>query len=147
MKSANDVFVFGSNLSGYHGAGAAKYALNNYGAVWGRGVGLYGQSYALPTKDRKIQTLPISEIDKHIADFIQVVARNPEKTFWVTRIGCGLAGYTDDQIAPLFTRAFLVTLRTKTNKWVLLNNIRLPKNFLDILCPNNYHESWISFTE
>lgn len=136
MTNKNDVFVFGSNLSGYHGAGAAKTAHQLYGAVWGRGVGLYGRSYALPTKDHKIRTLTLDEIRTHVDDFIYVVRSNPDRTFWVTRIGCGLAGYSDRDIAPMFNNIILPSFP---------DNVKLPRKFLDIILPGEYKEFWVSF--
>ena len=97
-----NIFVFGSNLAGRHGAGAARFAMKNHGALWGRGIGLVGNSYAIPTKDENIKTLPIEEITHHVRDFIQFAKNNPQLTFQLTPIGCGLAGYTYDQIGPLF---------------------------------------------
>lgn len=104
LPSDNEIFVFGSNLSGIHGAGAAAEALN-YGAVWGKGVGLFGRSYAIPTKDERIKTLPLREIKPHIEAFVKFTQEHPELRFFVTRIGCGLAGFQDSQIAPLFKDA------------------------------------------
>jgi hypothetical protein len=142
MQTKNDIFVFGSNLSGYHGAGAAHIAHTLYGAKWGRGVGLYGRSYALPTKDKRILTLPLTEVDKYVEEFIGVAIRNPQLTFWVTKVGCGLAGFTDNLIAPLFHRSFI-----QNEEGVeLIKNIKLPKDFLDILRPKGYSSEWISFT-
>lgn len=100
-----ECFVFGSNLAGVHGAGAALYARKHHGAVLGKGIGICGNSYAIPTKDANIVTLPIREITKYVNQFIDFAERNPDMTFMVTRIGCGLAGYTDTQIAPLFKDA------------------------------------------
>jgi len=97
-----DIFVFGSNLAGIHGAGAARYALNNCGAIWGHGVGLQGSSYAIPTRDHRIKTLPLETIQKYVDDFIQFARSTPNLTFEVTPIGCGLAGYSVYQIAPMF---------------------------------------------
>ncbi len=102
MSSTEPVFVFGSNLSGVHGAGAAKFARDNHGAVFGQGVGLQGNSYAIPTKDRRIKTLPLSDIWPYVLQFIEFAKQHPEMRFNVTRIGCGLAGYTDKDIAPMF---------------------------------------------
>ena len=99
------VFVFGSNLKGIHGAGAARYALDYYGAAWGEGKGRYGDSYGIPTKDANIQTLPLKRIQAYVEEFLQYAASNPKDFFLVTRIGCGLAGYVDDQIAPFFKDA------------------------------------------
>lgn len=97
-----EIFVFGSNLQGIHGAGAARVAYVKFGAEPGVGEGPTGQSYAIPTKYDVRKTLPLHVICQKIDKFIEYANRNKEKTFWVTRIGCGLAGYTDEQIAPLF---------------------------------------------
>lgn len=99
------VMVFGSNLAGVHGAGAARFAKMMHGAVWGEGVGHHGNSYAIPTKDRKIHTLSTTAIRTFVNDFLKYAAAHPELTFQVTRIGCGLAGYTDREIAPMFMDA------------------------------------------
>lgn len=99
------IFVFGSNLAGRHGKGAAKVALQKYGAIYGKGVGLQGQSYAIPTKNHNIITLPIETISFYIDEFKQFCINNPHLNFYVTRIGCGLAGYKDQEIAPLFTNS------------------------------------------
>lgn len=96
------VFVFGSNLAGRHGAGAALYALHKHGAIYGQGAGPQGNSYAIPTKDHKLKPLPLIEIRKYVGLFLFWAKATPEKAFQVTRIGCGLAGYTDQQIAPMF---------------------------------------------
>ena len=100
-----EIFCFGSNLAGIHGAGAAAYARKHHGAIYGQGIGLQGQSYAIPTKDARSITLPIREITKYVNQFIDFAGRSPSMAFMVTRIGCGLAGYTDIQIAPLFKDA------------------------------------------
>jgi hypothetical protein len=97
----DEIFVFGSNLAGVHGAGAAKLAMK-FGAVYGRGIGFSGQTYALPTKDAKIMTLPLHEINKYVNDFLITCYQHPEKKFLLTRVGCGLAGYFDEEIAPMF---------------------------------------------
>ena len=99
------VFVFGSNLAGIHGAGAAKQAHEDFGAVWGRGAGSAGRSYAIPTKDRSIKTLPLPAIWLHVREFLDYAKAHPAKTFFVTRIGCGLAGYSETEIAPFFAAA------------------------------------------
>lgn len=97
------IFVFGSNLAGHHGKGAAKYALDNYGAIYGRGIGLQGHSYAIPTKDAKLKTLPLTEIKKYVDEFLEfAIIAKEHYDFFVTSIGCGLAGYTFEQIAPMF---------------------------------------------
>jgi hypothetical protein len=99
------IFVFGSNLAGIHGAGAALYARKHHGAILGQGIGLQGDSYAIPTKDKKIKTLPLEQIKPHVDEFILFAKSHPELTFQVTRIGCGLAGYTDKDISPMFKDA------------------------------------------
>jgi hypothetical protein len=98
------IFVFGSNLSGRHGKGSAAYAREHHGAVYGKGVGLQGSSYAIPTKDHALRTLPLNQIKLYVRRFIEFAAEHPEMTFKVTRVGCGLAGYSDKQMAPLFTK-------------------------------------------
>ena len=99
------VFVFGSNEAGRHGAGAALFARENHGAVYGVGVGRTGDSYAIPTKDKNIKTLPLAVIEKYVSEFIKYAAQHPATVFNVTRIGCGLAGYKDEDIAPMFKDA------------------------------------------
>lgn len=100
MRVAN--FVFGSNLAGIHGAGAAKAALNLYGAVWGEGVGHFGNSYAIPTKDREIITMKLDEIEPYVKDFISYTNANPDIDFLVTAIGTGLAGIPVLDMAHMF---------------------------------------------
>lgn len=95
-----EIFVFGSNLSGMHGGGAAFVAYRKFGAVWGQGVGLQGQSYGIPTMQGGVET-----IQPYVDEFIQFAGEHPELTFLVTRIGCGIAGFTDDEISPLFKKA------------------------------------------
>ncbi len=97
-----DIFVFGSNLAGRHGAGAARFAVKKHGAIYGQGIGLQGQSYGLPTKDERIQTLPLDRIAGYVADFLTLAASRPDLTFYVTPVGCGLAGYKRAQIKPMF---------------------------------------------
>ena len=96
------IFVFGSNKAGVHGAGAAKYALENMGAIYGKGRGQWGQSYALPTKNRNIRSLSIEDIAKEVHWFKQWALIHQHTEFQVTQVGCGLAGFTKEQIAPLF---------------------------------------------
>lgn len=96
------VFVFGSNLAGRHGKGAAKHALEHHGAIYGQGVGRQGMSYAIPTKGATLVTLALYIIREHVREFISYAYANPDTSFYVTRVGCGLAGYTDAQMAPLF---------------------------------------------
>src|SRR6218665_1904036 len=96
------IFVFGSNLSGIHGAGAAAVALDKHHAEWGVGEGLTGNSYALPTKGVRITFMPLEEVIKHIRKFVEFANTHPELEFQVTRVGCGLAGFKDREIAPHF---------------------------------------------
>ena len=110
------IFVFGSNLQGAHAGGAARIAAERFGAIWGQGVGLQGQAYAIPTMQG-----PVSSSTPYVDEFINFADSHPEYEFLVTRIGCGIAGFKDEQIAPLFKEALKI------------KNIRLPKAFLDIL--------------
>jgi hypothetical protein len=96
----NEIFVFGSNLRGMHGGGAALIAWRKFGAIIGQGVGLQGQSYAIPTMQGGVET-----IKPYVDDFIEFARMNQKLTFLVTRIGCGIAGFTDEEIAPLFKEA------------------------------------------
>jgi hypothetical protein len=99
------IFVFGSNLAGRHGKGAALTAFKDHGAVYGQGVGLQGTSYAIPTKDEDLKTLPLNKIKKYVENFVRFAELNPSMYFNVTRVGCGLAGYEDSDIAPMFADA------------------------------------------
>jgi hypothetical protein len=99
------IFVFGSNLAGIHGAGSAKAALDKYGAVYHQGVGPQGLSYAIPTKDERIRTLPLSVVNNYVLQFIDYAKKNPELDFYVVKIGCGLAGFNEDEISPMFVGA------------------------------------------
>jgi hypothetical protein len=96
----NEIFVFGSNLKGMHGGGAAYIAYRKFGAIMGQGVGLQGQSYAIPTMQGGVET-----IRPYVDEFIQFAKEHQDLTFLVTRIGCGIAGFTDDEISPLFEKA------------------------------------------
>lgn len=113
----DEVFVFGSNLAGRHGAGAALLAMRQFGAVYGQGEGAMGRSYALPTKDRRLRVLPLAEIEVGIVSFLGHARRRPAATFMVTQVGCGLAHYTPAEIAPLFGPE-------------LPANVRLPASFI-----------------
>lgn len=114
----NDIFVFGSNLAGAHDGGAARLASQKFGAIWGQGVGLQGNSYAIPTMQGGIET-----IKTYVDEFIEFAKSHPELTFYVTKIGCGIAGFKEEEIAPLFKTA------------INISNIRLPEDFMDILSP------------
>ena len=113
------IFVFGSNLAGVHGAGSARYACMEKGAVYGCGIGLQGNSYAIPTKDEYIDSLSLNKIQIHIRNFISFAENNPEMEFDIVAIGCGLAGFAPEQIAPMFKNA--------------PKNCNLPKEFTDII--------------
>ena len=108
----NEIFVFGSNLKGMHCGGAAYIAYRKFGAIMGQGVGLQGQSYAIPTMQGGVET-----IRPYVDEFIKFAKQHPELTFLVTRIGCGIAGFTDEIISPLFAEAHGV------------DNIVLPPNW------------------
>lgn len=97
--------VFGSNLAGLHGAGAALFAKRHFGAKQFVGEGLTGDAYALPTKDRHIETRPLLDVRDSVIDFLDTARQHPELLFKVTRVGCGLAGFVNEQIAPMFTDA------------------------------------------
>jgi hypothetical protein len=97
---SDEIFVFGSNLAGMHGGGAAYAAWRKFGAIMGQGVGLQGQSYAIPTMQGGVET-----IRPYVDEFIAFAKAHPELFFYVTRIGCGIAGFRDEEIAPLFTAA------------------------------------------
>lgn len=102
MPPAGEIFVFGSNFSGIHGAGAAKIAHRKYNAKFGVGFGPTGQSFAIPTKGWSIDDIPISAFKNFIDAFVSYTHVRKNQKFFVTRVGCGLAGYTDKDIAPLF---------------------------------------------
>ena len=112
----NQVFVFGSNLAGMHGGGAARVARLRFGAVMGKGVGMQGRSYAIPTMQGGTET-----IRPYVNDFIAYAKEHPELTFLVTPIGCGIAGFEPEDIAPLFEEASNV------------ENIWLPESFWEVL--------------
>ena len=116
----NEIFVFGSNIEGHHGGGAARFAHKYFGAIWGVGVGLQGQSYAIPTMHGGIDV-----IKPYVDQFIDFVQLHPQFTFYVTKIGCGIAGFTEQDIAPLFS------------KTIELTNVILPMEFVEIICGKN----------
>jgi len=99
------IFVFGSNLSGIHGAGAARTAYKLYGAKWGIGEGLTGRSYALPTVGYNITPITLDEIQTYILNFIQFARKRSDLTFQITQVGCGLGGFHKNEIAPMFYMA------------------------------------------
>lgn len=118
----SEIFVFGSNLAGRHGKGAALEARKKHGAIYGEGVGLQGRSYAIPTKDKYLRTLPLSAIELYVQGFLGVARTSPHHTFRLTPIGCGLAGYKPEQIAPMFKGA--------------PKNIIMPPEFIAALSPS-----------
>lgn len=105
MDDKSSIFVFGSNLAGIHGAGAAQTARELYGAESGIGEGPMHRCYAIPTRDRHISTLPLTYVDWKIGSFLDYARRKPYLSFIVTRVGCGYAGFKDEQIAPMFKGA------------------------------------------
>lgn len=111
----NEIFVFGSNIQGAHGGGAAWYAHKKFGAQWGVGEGLTGRTYALPTMEGK------ASLQHAVEHFIACAKEHPEQTFLVTAVGCGIAGYTPDEVAPLFKEA------------TSLENVYLPQVFWNVL--------------
>lgn len=99
---SREIFVFGSNLAGRHGKGAALYARCHHGAIYGQGEGLQGDSYALPTKDASLRAIPLPILRGYVNSFLQFARDRSDLTFRLTPIGCGLAGYRPEQIAPMF---------------------------------------------
>ncbi len=99
------VFVFGSNLAGRHGKGAALWARQHRGAIYGQGIGLQGNSYAIPSKDAQLRTLSLAQIEQHVGEFLAFARSRPNLTFQLTPIGCGLAGYRREEIEPMFAGA------------------------------------------
>ncbi len=110
-----EVFVFGSNIQGFHGGGAAWYAHKNFGAEWGVGEGLTGRTYALPTMEGE------ASLQRAVQNFTDCARQHKELTFLVTAVGCGIAGYTPDEVAPLFKEA------------AALENVYLPQVFVDVI--------------
>lgn len=111
-----EIFVFGSNLEGHHGGGAALLAWKKWGAIWGQGAGLQGQTYGIPT----MHGGPDS-IKPYVDEFISFARQHPELTFLVTEVGCGIAGFRPAEIAPLFRDA------------VDVENMHLPQRFWEVL--------------
>lgn len=115
----NEIFIFGSNLAGIHGAGAAKLAFDKFGAEWGVGVGLTGKCYAFPTKRRNvIERLTLEELRFYVVSLEKTISENKDKTFYLTKVGCGLAGYSINDIAPLFKDV------------IRFENVIFPKEFI-----------------
>jgi len=120
------IFVFGSNLAGRHGKGSAKEAFMHHGAVYGQGVGLQGRSYAIPTKDKSLKKMPLHDIEPYVSEFMGFAREHPEMTFDIVAIGCGLAGYTPEQIAPMFRG--------------VPENCRLPQEFMSVLAREQHKQ-------
>lgn len=121
----NEIFCFGSNLKGSHGGGAARIACKKFGATWGQGSGASGKTYAIPTcflSAKGLSQMPLDAIQVHVTAFIIFAKQNFDQRFLVTQIGCGLAGFTPEQIAPLFKEAISV------------ENIYLPLSFIKLNC-------------
>ena len=129
----NQVFVFGSNEAGIHGAGAAKLAEEKFGAIRGMGYGLQGKSFGIPTKDAFSRTLPLDKIEFYVYSFLTEVMEYPDTEFLVTKIGCGLAGYSEDEIANLFKGKFIP------------ENVTLPESFFNII--NSWNSRSVSKTK
>ena len=110
-----EIFVFGSNLQGRHGKGAAKEAINKWGAIYGIASGRQGNSYAIPTKSSPWQTLPRHKIVHYVNEFLKYAYEHPDLKFILTPIGCGLAGYSYAEIAPMF--------------WLAPENVIIPEEF------------------
>lgn len=127
LKSNRFIFVFGSNTAGRHGAGAARVAVHNFGAKYGKGFGLCGQSFALPTKDENIETLSLTVIQTYVDGMINEAEQQKDYMFVLTEIGCGLAGYTADDMAPLFTKYIEQSIFG-----IHHNNIIFPEAFVDV---------------
>ena len=126
--SPNEIFVFGSNRAGRHGAGAAKLAKNRFGAEYGVGRWMTGQCYAIPTKDFKLNVMPLEAIQAEVEIFSQFTRRRMDRIFLVTELGCGLAGYRPEEIAPMFSWA------------IEQENISLPLRFWEIILKNRDNE-------
>lgn len=121
----SNVFVFGSNLAGRHGKGAALYALRKHGAIYGQAVGRQGEAYAIPTKDNSLNPLSLREIEYYVRGFFDYAALHSEEIFDLTPIGTGLAGYTKDQIWSLVKEPF------DLNVWPGKDNVWLTRSWFD----------------
>ena len=113
------IFVFGSNLQGRHGAGSALAALEEHGAILGQGEGLQGNSYAIPTKNKYMRVMSLDKIETYVVEFRQFAIAHPEMDFNVVAIGCGFAGYTPEDMAPMFDD--------------MPENVKLPPEFVKVL--------------
>lgn len=117
----NECFVFGSNEAGHHCGGAAKVAVEKFDAIMGKAFGLQGNAFAIPTLDNYFEKLPLDKIHKYIRISEAIFEANPDKIFYITKIGCGIAGFSIDEIAPLFEKAYS------------LKNVIMPKEFWDAI--------------
>lgn len=122
----NEIFVFGSNKMGMHFGGAARFAYDNFGAEWGNGEGLQGKTYAIPTMEG------IENAKQAVKRFISFATNNSDLIFLVTPVGCGIAGYSSEEIAPLFIDA------------AKLENIYLPEDFWSIILKQTHHNEKLS---
>lgn len=113
--SPGEIFVFGSNLLGHHGGGAALCAYKKFGAIWGVGAGIQGQSYGIPTMHGGVPA-----IKPYVDDFVEYARQHPENRFLLTRVGCGIAGFRDEEIAPLFAAALDMPNVTFPMEWLRL---------------------------
>ena len=124
-----EMFVFGSNESGLHGAGAARIAVDDFRARMGQGFGHAGQTFAIPTKDWEIRTLELDDISFYVRRFIAYANLHRKLKFFVTQIGCGLAGYTPEEIAPMFASC------------LKMKNVYLPQSFIDVIKKLEYEKN------
>lgn len=131
VPERQNCFVFGSNLAGRHGAGSAKAAVDYYGATYGTGVGVSGNTYAIPTKDEHIVSMELDEIKPYVEEFIRYAKEHQNIDFHVVMIGCGLAGFTNEQMAPLF------------NDCMALNNVFLHPDWVQLLQAKESHRAVI----
>lgn len=121
MSSKQQIYVFGSNLAGRHGRGSAAVAFNKHGAQYGVGFGPQGNSFAIPTKNADLGVLDLKQIEYYVECFTLYAVSNQQMHFNVVEIGCGLAGYKPEQIAPMFVAAYT------------LPNVTLPSSFVEVI--------------
>lgn len=135
-----EIFVFGSNLEGQHLGGAARIAYDNFGAVWGQGVGPQGQCYAIPTMHG-----PLSEIKPYVDDFLQYAKEHPQNRFLLTRIGCGIAGFKDEDMAKLFAEALNIPNIAVPVEWVPAMVYWCPPEEKEVASPKVIDEKVLQF--
>lgn len=126
----NEVFVFGSNEGGLHMGGAANVAYHKFGACWGEGKGHHGQSYAIPTLDSKLGKITRTELKKNIAEFVSYVLMNQNLTFYLTKIGCGIAGWDIEDVKELFWQAIEEESTEEASEQSLPANLVIPQEFM-----------------